>query len=148
MNKMKITIDGGCLQNIEGIPANLEIMVNDLDNQEVRYWYADVKKQMKHQSRKRVGAVRKNMRELRSMINSGELNMDGDEIRETAKLFIEEARDFNIGRYRFIRRNQIDEIMTEELESDLYVLGCFKASFLADFLPLSKTADFYIFKIN
>ena len=40
--------------------------------------------------------------------------------------------DFEVNGYRFIRATKIDEIQTEELKSDLYILGCFNASFISD----------------
>lgn len=48
--------------------------------------------------------------------------------------------DFSIGfdgcDYRVIRVDEIDNIQCGELESDLYMLGCFNAWFLADILGL------------
>lgn len=35
--------------------------------------------------------------------------------------------DFEVGNYRFISSDAIDDILVEELESDPYVLGCFTA---------------------
>ena len=39
--------------------------------------------------------------------------------------------DFEVDNVRFIRVDAIDKIQAEELESDLYCLGCFNASFIA-----------------
>lgn len=40
--------------------------------------------------------------------------------------------DFEVGKYRFISADAIDEIQQDELASDLYALGCFNADFIAD----------------
>ena len=42
------------------------------------------------------------------------------------------SSDFEVDNVRFINSNDIDEIQAEELTSDLYVLGCFNASFIAE----------------
>ena len=42
--------------------------------------------------------------------------------------------DFEVNGVRFIAAHSIDEIQREELLSDLYVLGCFNASFIASIL--------------
>lgn len=39
--------------------------------------------------------------------------------------------DFCGGEVRIIHKNDIDEIQQEELKSDMYVLGCFNADFVA-----------------
>lgn len=44
--------------------------------------------------------------------------------------------DFEVGNYRFIIESEINDIMQEELKSDLYLLGCFKDWFLADVLEI------------
>ena len=44
--------------------------------------------------------------------------------------------DFEIDNCRFIRKSAIDEIQESELADDTYMLGCFNANFLSDFLPL------------
>ncbi len=43
---------------------------------------------------------------------------------------------------RIIHRDEIDEAMKEELESDPYTLGCFNASFLADIETLNLDREF------
>ncbi len=52
----------------------------------------------------------------------------------------EEDFRFTLGNkeYRAILDSSIDEIMQEELESDLYMLGCFNAWFLADILDIDQ----------
>ncbi len=47
-----------------------------------------------------------------------------------------QEEDFEIDNYRFIRKDAIDKIQESELADDIYILGCFNASFLSDFLPL------------
>lgn len=59
--------------------------------------------------------------------------------REVIEEILAESDDFEIGNYRFIRTDVIDEIQVEELESDPYVLGCFNPWFLADILNISST---------
>ncbi len=39
--------------------------------------------------------------------------------------------DFEVNNVRFISADSIDKIQQDELQSDLYCLGCFNASFLA-----------------
>jgi len=41
--------------------------------------------------------------------------------------------DFEVDNVRFIKDSEIDRILAEELENDLYCLGCFTAWFIADF---------------
>ena len=40
--------------------------------------------------------------------------------------------------YRFIHQDYIDDIMVEELESDLYILGCFNADFISSILNIDQ----------
>lgn len=40
--------------------------------------------------------------------------------------------DFEVDNVRFILSDDIDQIQADELESDLYCLGCFNATFIAD----------------
>lgn len=55
----------------------------------------------------------------------------GDDYQEAADNMIKSDNDFIVGDYRFIHRNAIDDILTDELISDPYILGCFKADFIA-----------------
>jgi hypothetical protein len=48
--------------------------------------------------------------------------------------------DFEVNGHRFIRRDAIAEIQREELSSDLYILGCFNADFLAGILDIDIDA--------
>ena len=41
--------------------------------------------------------------------------------------------DFEVDNVRFIKDSEIDKILADELENDLYCLGCFTSSFIADF---------------
>ncbi len=50
------------------------------------------------------------------------------------------AVDFEVENVRFILASSIDSIQQEELESDLYVLGCFNADFLAPILDIDIEA--------
>lgn len=52
--------------------------------------------------------------------------------REVVGQITEDETDFEVDNVRFIHTDSIDSIMTDELEGDEYVLGCFNASFIAD----------------
>lgn len=65
-----------------------------------------------------------------------EYNMCRDEVNEFVDNVMEGENDFTIGDYRYISSNAIDEIMCEDLKSDLYILGCFNAWFLVDILDI------------
>jgi len=45
--------------------------------------------------------------------------------------------DFTIGNYRFIHKDDIDQILEDELGDDTYILGCFNDWFIADNTDLS-----------
>ena len=57
--------------------------------------------------------------------------IDEQVISEIAEEMNNGVTDFEVEGYRFIRADEIDNILQEELLSDLYWLGCFNASFLA-----------------
>lgn len=46
--------------------------------------------------------------------------------------------DFEVDGVRFISDNVIASVLTDELESDLYILGCFNADFLAGVLEIDQ----------
>ena len=48
--------------------------------------------------------------------------------------------DFEVNGHRFIRQDAIAEIQREELSSDLYILGCFNADFLAGITDIDVDA--------
>lgn len=54
-----------------------------------------------------------------------------DDWKEVVDKVLNSEKDFEVNNYRFIRELYIDEIQVEELRSDLYMLGCFNANFLA-----------------
>lgn len=60
------------------------------------------------------------------------LDLDEDELVEVINALELGETDVEVGRYRFIASSVIDELLAEELGSDLYVLGCFRASFIAE----------------
>ena len=65
--------------------------------------------------------------------------IEGSDLRETLENMRDNEADFTVGsylEYRFIHQGYIRQIMMDELESDLYVLGCFNAWFLADVLDV------------
>lgn len=45
--------------------------------------------------------------------------------------------DFELDNYRFISKDQIDQIQRDELANDAYILGCFNDWFIADNTDLS-----------
>ena len=59
------------------------------------------------------------------------------DFKETVSNILDDDRDFEVENYRFIHFDDIDQIQQEELKSDLYLLGCFNAYFLADNTSLS-----------
>lgn len=68
--------------------------------------------------------------QLRDVKNlSNELDID---FKELVEQIIDEVDDFEIEDYRFIKVSEIDAIQQNELKDDLYILGCFNASFIAD----------------
>tara|TARA_R110000751_G_scaffold62519_1_gene128845 strand:- start:459 stop:875 length:417 start_codon:yes stop_codon:yes gene_type:complete len=60
-----------------------------------------------------------------------------DDWREAVTSMSEDESDFEVDNYRFILKCDIDEVMTDELSSDTYTLGCFNAHFIADIIGLS-----------
>ncbi len=58
--------------------------------------------------------------------------------REVARNIENGEYDFEVDNVRFIKESAIDEIQCEELSSDLYILGCFNAWFLADVLDIDQ----------
>lgn len=61
-----------------------------------------------------------------------DLDFDTDQFKEVFTEMMVETSDFEVNDYRFIHKDYIDQIQVEELKSDLYMLGCFNAWFLAD----------------
>lgn len=58
--------------------------------------------------------------------------VDDQAIAEIAENIGSGHTDFEVVGYRFIRSNEIDDILSDELLSDLYLLGSFNASFLSN----------------
>lgn len=58
-----------------------------------------------------------------------EIRVDFDEFMENYR---DENPDFEIGKYRFIHEDKIDNIQVEEMKSDPYILGCFADWAIAD----------------
>lgn len=70
-----------------------------------------------------------------------ELELDNDQIAELLeRVETEDDVDFELAGARIIHKDFIDKIQQEELLSDLYILGCFNANFLAGYLPISQSA--------
>ena len=71
--------------------------------------------------------------QIKNLINFlRELDFDTEQFREVFNEMEVESSDFDINNYRFIHKDYIDQIQVDELKSDLYILGCFNAWFLAD----------------
>jgi|TARA_R100000084_G_scaffold21207_1_gene7240 hypothetical protein len=62
-------------------------------------------------------------------------DFDKSDIKEVRLNMIKKT-DFEINDYRFIHADDIDDILSDELQSDLYILGSFNAWFIADILDL------------
>ena len=60
--------------------------------------------------------------------------------REVLELADYGKADFEVDGVRFIASHSIDEIQRDELLSDLYILGCFNASFIASILSTDPEA--------
>lgn len=58
--------------------------------------------------------------------------------REVIEAINNNENDFEVDGVRFIDSNSIDEIQQDEISSDLYMLGCFNAWFLADILEIDQ----------
>ena len=65
---------------------------------------------------------------------------DADEIQEILEQMETGEDEFEYGNYRFINEEAIDDILTEELSSDTYILGCFNDWFIADITGLGIDA--------
>ena len=60
----------------------------------------------------------------------------GNDWREIAPEIDDDSNDIREGHYRLIHEDDIDEILKEELLSDLWMLGSFSAWFIADITGL------------
>lgn len=67
-------------------------------------------------------------------------NIGVDDWKEVARQIADEELDFEVSGYRFIDQSIIDSVQQDELSSDLYILGCFNAWFLADVLGIPLSA--------
>ena len=65
------------------------------------------------------------------------LNEIGVDFYEFMENYHNENPDFEIGKYRFIHEDKIDDIQVEEMKSDPYILGCFADWAIADASGLS-----------
>ena len=71
------------------------------------------------------------IKEIYSFAN--DLSIDPREVTEEIS---NDNTDFEVDGYRFIETDVINDIQTEELESDSYILGAFNAWFLASILDI------------
>lgn len=58
------------------------------------------------------------------------------EWKKVCQSILDGVPDFDVNNVRFISNNGIDQIQCDELENDLYMLGCFNAWFIADILEI------------
>ena len=63
-----------------------------------------------------------------------------DDITDILEQILAKEDDFEVNGHRFIRQDAIAEIQREELASDLYILGCFNADFLAGITDIDVDA--------
>jgi hypothetical protein len=52
--------------------------------------------------------------------------------REVVQNIVDDENDFTVDNVRFIKADEIDSVLADELSGDAYVLGCFNASFISD----------------
>jgi len=76
-------------------------------------------------------------REIKSLIKDLQQDFNKEERKEIIEEILNEEVDFELFNYRFIHKDEIDEILVDELESDPYILGCFTPGFIADNTSLS-----------
>jgi hypothetical protein len=69
-----------------------------------------------------------------------DLGLSEEQVAEVRNEMESYNEDFQAGYYRFIHDSAINEILADELESDLYVLGCFTSWFIADYLDIPTDA--------
>jgi len=72
---------------------------------------------------------------LKKLISEG---FDFNEAIEIAEEIDNDNDDFCVADYRFIKKSDIDQIMSDELSGDTYMLGCFNANFIADILEIDS----------
>lgn len=51
--------------------------------------------------------------------------------RDVLQNILDDENDFDVENVRFIKADEIDSVLGDELSNDAYVLGCFNASFIA-----------------
>ena len=59
------------------------------------------------------------------------LELDQAETKYAIEQIKMQAIDFTCGAYRFIIDTSIDQILADELQDDLYILGCFNVDFIS-----------------
>jgi len=70
--------------------------------------------------------------QLKTAINFCENLFSTPDHKEVLSFLADKEIDFTVNDVRFIKTSEIDQILADELESDLYTLGCFTAWFIAD----------------
>ena len=55
----------------------------------------------------------------------------GDDYQEAVTEMSQNVDDFTVGKYRFIHEDAIDDILADELSSDVDIMGYFNASFIS-----------------
>ena len=81
-----------------------------------------------------------NYSDIKTVKNFCQNTIDCEEWRDVVTSLDNGDDDFEVGEYRFIKQSAIDDIQQGELSDDLYMLGCFDASFLANILNAPQTA--------
>lgn len=73
-----------------------------------------------------------NLTEIKNLKTFCESLHSTPDYREVIEELQKNPNDFEVNNVRFIRSDEIQEILEEELSSDLYILGCFTASAIAE----------------
>lgn len=69
------------------------------------------------------------IKELKAFCESLDSSPDWKEV---LRNILDENEDFEVDNVRFINSDSIDQIQQDEMESDLYCLGCFNSWFISD----------------
>lgn len=74
--------------------------------------------------------------EIKTVKNFCESLYSNPDWREVVENIEANESDFEVDNVRFINSSDIDSIQQDELQNDLYCLGCFNASFLAEVMDM------------
>lgn len=74
----------------------------------------------------------KSLKEIKCLFHQLlEQDFDSHDVKDVIKEITEGIQDFEMANHRFIHYEIIESVLEEELSSDLYLLGCFNADFIA-----------------